>query len=611
MRACVPSSPYVDPDKGFLRAVEDSEWLKQLQCIMRISGAIVDLLDLQGSSVMVCLEDGWDFSTQVISVAQLLLDPFYRTFTGFRLLIEKEWLAFGHRFSHRGNQTAATQTSGFAPIFLQFLDVVHQIHHQFPMSFEFNQYYLCFLAYHHLSNRFRTFMLDNEARRVEAGWMLEEGRLSATRSHTSLGAAAVDSDIILPSSSVGISIWDYIDEHREKQPTFYNFLYTPNDNNLVLRPFTDMSNLQIWNYFVTDDLAHGPSYDFEVTAYDLKLEEEQELIDGPTSTSSRKVVNSCYDNIELTQPAACSFLLQEIQRLEFECSCLSSLAQHWSQVLSTVDIGSTVGPDKQLVTSRDMHMARTYCRNAHKRSTIELLIKGKLLGEASKAFGQAHHFERCTYTTPAYCDYCTHILWGLIKTGMRCTECGYNCHEKCAVNVPKNCTKLHTSELSNVSSNTSHLPAAAAASVVSETSAVLSPSDETPSTTRGSSVSKDGDGSYLPFSSVGVVEHRTHEGYLHKRGALLKAWKRRWFVLDSMKHQLRYYDSCDDVNAKDIIELKDVIAVSGLKNVPGAPKKADENAFFEIRTVRRVYHLLAVDAKAAQEWIDKIQLRIQ
>jgi myotubularin-related protein 5/13 len=65
MRACVPSSPYTDPEKGLLRAVEESEWLKQVQSILQISGAVVDLLDIQGSSVMICLEDGWDFTTQV------------------------------------------------------------------------------------------------------------------------------------------------------------------------------------------------------------------------------------------------------------------------------------------------------------------------------------------------------------------------------------------------------------------------------------------------------------------------------------------------------------------------------------------------------------------
>lgn len=30
----------------------------------------------------------------------------------------------------------------------------------------------------------------------------------------------------------------------------------------------------------------------------------------------------------------------------------------------------------------------------------------------------------------------------LYVVGMHCTDCGYNCHEKCLSHVPKNCTKL-------------------------------------------------------------------------------------------------------------------------------------------------------------------------
>ncbi|KAI0213841.1 Myotubularin-related protein 13 [Lamellibrachia satsuma] len=210
----------------------------------------------------------------------------------------------------------------------------------------------------------------------------------------------------------------------------------------------------------------------------------------------------------------------------------------------------------------------------HSRSTVELLVKGKMLGDAARMFSQPHHFEKFNYSTPAYCDYCSHVLWGLVKTGMRCSECGYNSHEKCVPHVPKNCTKLRPISEASVSS---------------------------------SNLTND---DIIEVASV-TGEHCTYKGYLYKRGALLKHWKQRWFVLDSMKHQLRYYDSAEDLTCKGFIDLADVVSVGAIKNVQGAPKKSDDGAFFEMKTVRRIYNFLAPDGTAAHDWIDRIQSCIQ
>ena len=54
-----------------------------------------------GRSILVHCSDGWDRTPQITALAQLLLDPYYRTIRGFRTLAEKEWLEFGHKFADR------------------------------------------------------------------------------------------------------------------------------------------------------------------------------------------------------------------------------------------------------------------------------------------------------------------------------------------------------------------------------------------------------------------------------------------------------------------------------------------------------------------------------
>ncbi|KAG1459756.1 hypothetical protein G6F46_006148 [Rhizopus delemar] len=43
----------------------------------------------------------------------------------------------------------------------------------------------------------------------------------------------------------------------------------------------------------------------------------------------------------------------------------------------------------------------------------------------------SHSFEVNTFSRPTYCDECQGLLWGLVKQGSRCIDCGIVCHFQC------------------------------------------------------------------------------------------------------------------------------------------------------------------------------------
>ena len=68
---------------------------------MLLAGAvrIADKIESGKTSVVVHCSDGWDRTAHLTALAMLMLDSYYRTIKGFEILIEKEWISFGHRFA--------------------------------------------------------------------------------------------------------------------------------------------------------------------------------------------------------------------------------------------------------------------------------------------------------------------------------------------------------------------------------------------------------------------------------------------------------------------------------------------------------------------------------
>ena len=82
-------------------ALAKSGWLKHISGMLDGAGLIARQVGLQHSHVLIHCSDGWDRTSQLSALSQICLDPYYRTLEGFIVLVEKDWLSFGHMFAHR------------------------------------------------------------------------------------------------------------------------------------------------------------------------------------------------------------------------------------------------------------------------------------------------------------------------------------------------------------------------------------------------------------------------------------------------------------------------------------------------------------------------------
>lgn len=257
------------------QALRRSGWLKHISAIMEGSLLIVRNVHVNSSHVLIHCSDGWDRTAQLSSLSLLCLDPFYRTLRGFQILVEKEWVSFGHKFLDRcghlssekffsapveniGTGGGAEAAQAFlasvqnrfasqnhlketSPVFHQWLECVRQVQRQFPERFEFNERFLRQLHYHLYSCQFGTFLFNTE----------RERRVG---------------DSGLPPCERTVSVWDHFNSAPEASLNL-NPDYDPSLDDPSNRvPKTDMGvlmpdpkDVRFWNelYGRTDEEMNG------------------------------------------------------------------------------------------------------------------------------------------------------------------------------------------------------------------------------------------------------------------------------------------------------------------------------------------------------------------
>ena len=149
--------------------ITNSYWYEYIIILIKSSFQIFECIRIKNSNVLIHCSDGWDRTSQLSALSQILLDKYYRTLNGFICLIEKDWISFGHQFRYRNAFYSQMDTTinenQFSPIFLQWLDAVYQIMEQNYEKFEFNFNLILFLAEELYVGKYGTFLFNNDKER--------------------------------------------------------------------------------------------------------------------------------------------------------------------------------------------------------------------------------------------------------------------------------------------------------------------------------------------------------------------------------------------------------------------------------------------------------------
>ncbi|KAI4889539.1 hypothetical protein NFI96_024749 [Prochilodus magdalenae] len=129
------------------------------------------------------------------------------------VLIEKEWISFGHKFNHRCGHLEGDPRE-VSPVFTQFVECAWQLSEQFPCAFQFNERFLLAIHDHVYACQYGNFLGNCQKER-------QEMRLKERT----------------------FSLWPFLLQHQDE---FRNPLYRRSAHNGVLRPSTLPLHFKFW-----------------------------------------------------------------------------------------------------------------------------------------------------------------------------------------------------------------------------------------------------------------------------------------------------------------------------------------------------------------------------
>ncbi|XP_031617006.1 myotubularin-related protein 10-B [Contarinia nasturtii] len=330
---------FLTQDIRFYTLLDKTCWLLYVSlCLKYANVAATTMRD--GRTVVLQENNGRDMCCVISSLTQLLLDPYFRTISGFESLIQKDWVALGHPFSDRLGHVINSDTSEQSPLLLLFLDCVWQLLQQYPDEFEFSETFLTTLWDSAFLPIFDTFLFNSEHDRQVA---LKKNRL-VLRPVWDWGEQFADKDlalftnplykkpieqqnnarkslaVMLPSTAVPLP-----GLHRPNNARFSVNVSSPSHvlkstpEVRYLQPNTSIRDLDVWmqcyyRWLPVLEIKNGGNPQIDLFNRMIlnrisKLQQDLQMrtIDGDTTSKTATTATKTDDNLLQTMPMISSF----------------------------------------------------------------------------------------------------------------------------------------------------------------------------------------------------------------------------------------------------------------------------------------------------------------